>query len=239
VFYFLTIQMVPPTRRHLLQVAAAVAAGGAGCSGLIGEESSSSRSVSEGTGAAIPGGDTDADPPAVLLRAKTPPLRLSGSDRTPAEPESTRRSPRPSHIVLDTKTRAEELVVAEDAPEADVSSFVSATEFESETLYFETRSVEECFRLRLCEIAWTASEIQTGYVRQIRPYDERCSADEQVFESRLIRIPAALDRDEIDSYGTSISGSSRCDGGRPTDTDGTGGNGSTATAGGRGDGGAE
>jgi len=230
--------MVPPKRRHLLQVAAAVAAGGAGCSGLIGEESSSSRSVSEGTGAAIPGGDTDTDPPAVRLRATTPPLRLSGSDRTPAEPESTRRSPRPSHVVLDTRARAEELVVAEDAPEADVSSFVSATEFESETLYFETRSVEECFRLRLCEIAWTANEIRTGYVRQVRPYDERCSADEQVFESRLIRIPATLDRDEIDSYGTSISGSSRCDESRSTDGTG-GGNGSTATAGGHGDGGAE
>lgn len=225
--------MVPPTRRHLLQVATAVTAGLAGCGGLTGEESSSSRSASDGTGTTVSNENRETDPEVVLLRsaADSPPIRLEDGDGSSTESDRwSRQSHRHSHAVVDSRSRAEELVVA-DVPGAEsVSSFLSATDFGTETLYLETIGVAECFRLELCSASWAADEIQTDYVRPSRPYDERCSADAEVLESRLIRIPASLDTDEVNGYGSSISGRGRCHGDGPAGAEGTGSESTAETA---------
>ena len=205
--------MVPPTRRRILRTATAVAAAGlAGCNGSTGEQSGTSRSVSESADSTIPGGTTERDPETLLLRAggDGAPVRIDGENGS--SPRSTRRSSRTSYAVVDTPSRADRLAVADGVDAGAVEAFRSATAFDSETLYLETRRVEECFRLRLCGISWTAREIRTAYARELRPYDERCSAGESVSESRLIRIPAALDRGEISSYGSSTNGRGRCRG---------------------------
>ena len=216
--------MVPPTRRHLLQTATALAAGLAGCGGLTGDESSSSRSVSEDTGTTVPNGSRETDPEAALFRSggDSPPIRLEDGDgQSTGSDRWARQSHRHAHAVIDTRSRAEELVIA-DGPDAEsVSSFLSATDFEAETLYLETIGVAECFRLELCAVSWAAGEVQTDYVRRSRPYDERCSADAEVLESRLVRIPASLDADEVNSYGSSISARERCHGAGPTGTERT------------------
>jgi hypothetical protein len=181
----------------------------------------------------ISGENSETDPDTVLLRtdASTPPIRWDDADGASTEPDRReRRLPRPSYVIVDEQSRTEELVVADSADENSVSSFLSATDFDSETVYIETRSVQECFRLQLCGISWDSGEIRTGYVRQTRPYDERCSVDKEVFESRLIRIPAALDREEVNSYGSSMSEGGQCHGDRPGDAEGMGGSdGSTTT----------
>lgn len=189
----------------------------------------------------ISGENTETNPELVLLRTDTDtlPIRLADSESSSEQDRQNRRSPRPSHAIVDERSQARELVIAESVDEGQISSFLSATDFDSETLYLETRSIEECFRLRLCGIAWDTGEIRTGYVRQSRPYDERCSVDEAVFETRLIRIPAALDRDEINSYGSSTSASGRCHENRSSATEGTGGTDEVATTGEHIDGGAE
>ena len=225
--------MVPPTRRHLLQTATAVAAGLAGCGGLTGEESSSSHSASEGTGTTISNGNRETDPEVVLLRTggDSPPIRLEDGDEQPTGSDRwSRQSHRHSHAIVDSRSRAEKLFVA-DIPDAEsVSSFLSATDFDAETLYLETIGVAECFRLELCSTSWAAGEVQTDYVRQNRPYDERCSADAEVLESRLIRTPASLDADEVNSYGSSISGRGRCHGDGPVGTERTNGESTAGTA---------
>jgi hypothetical protein len=210
--------MTPPTRRRLLRTVAAAAVGTAGCGRLLGDESSSSRSVSERSGGTLPGGTTETDPDTVSLRGDTDghPIRLGDPSGTPAA--SARRGRRPtrsSHAVIDTRSRARRLTVADGVDADAVSSFRSATAFGSETLYLETKPVEACFRLRLCGISWTPTAVRTAYVRQRRPYDARCSADEDVFESRLVRIPDGLRRDDVDSYGSSTSERGRCDGDGP------------------------
>jgi hypothetical protein len=217
--------MVPPTRRRLLQVATAAAAGLAGCSGLAGEEASSSRSVSSEGGATIPGGTSEPEPEAVLLRADTdrPPVRPGGFDETPTDTRWNQgRLRRLTTEVVDSRSRADKLTVADAVDAEAVSSFLSATDFEKQTVYLDTRRVEACFRLELCSIAWTADDVQTNYVRQIRPYDERCSDDNEVFEARLIRIPAALEADSVNSYGSSTSGGGRCGDRRAGATSGSG-----------------
>ena len=205
--------MIPPTRRRLLRTVAAVATVGlAGCSGLVGEQSGTSRSVSENADSMIPGGTTERDPETLLFRAGTdePPVRVGEDDETPVRPG--RRSSRLSYAVIDTRSRAEQLVASDEVDADAVSAFRSATAFDSETLYLETRRVEECFRLRLCGISWTAKEVRTAYARELRPYNERCSAGESVYESRLIRLPATLDRAEVNSYGSGTDGQGRCHG---------------------------
>lgn len=213
--------MVPPTRRNLLRSAAAAAAVGlAGCGRLTGEESSTRRSVSERNGTTIPGGNDEADPETVLLRtpAEEPPIRLATADGEEPPTDAGRRSRSGrfrSHAIVDSRSRAEDLTVADGADAESVSSFRSATDFETETLYLETISVEECFRLELCSISWTTDEVQTNYVRRVRPYDERCSAGAEVYESRLVRIPAGLSESEVNGYGSSVSGRGRCRGDGP------------------------
>jgi hypothetical protein len=203
--------MVSLTRRHLLHVATAIAGGLAGCSQFTGGEASSTRSVSSG-GSAGPDADALTDPPMVRRRAAEQPIRLGDRERTDS-PGRDRLSSRDQYEVIDARSTADRLAVADGLDAEAVSSFVAATDFDSETLYLETRSVEECFRLRLCHISWQSDEVHTDYVRPLRPYDERCRADEHVFESRLIRLPVALDAESVRSYGSSISGSSRCRGG--------------------------
>ncbi|WP_253736904.1 hypothetical protein [Halohasta salina] len=199
------------TRRQFLAVTAVATGGVAGC---LGSESSTSRSGSatEGPGRTIP--EQAATDPAVLFRradADRPPIRLADDGD---EADSSRRPDdhRPSTKVVDDTATADRLVVDEsvdshrEAPSSDLASFRSSTDFERETLYLETKQVRQCFRLSLCYIAWDTG-IETDYGRLLRPYDEQCTADRRVFESRLIRLPVALDADEINRFGSSTSSS--------------------------------
>lgn len=112
-----------------------------------------------------------------------------------------------------------------------VAAFVAATDFDAETLYLETVRVEQCFRLRLCRIGWGAHEVRTDYTRELRPYDERCTADAIAFESRLVRLPVALDADSVNSFSASIGGGGRCDA-QGARAEGSGSSGSGSSAGG-------
>lgn len=205
--------MVPRTRRHLLQVATAVAGGLAGCGQLTGDASHSSQSSSESNGSNVPASNTETDPPILLHRAESemPPIRLRDSDQkeTPSS-QPGQRSPRVENVLIDSQSKGQQLTVTDSIDNETVSSFVSATDFDSETLYLETRQVKECFRLQFCYVSWQPSKIQTDYVQKLRPYDDHCAVDGQVFESRLIRLPVALDEESVNSFGTTISGSGQC-----------------------------
>lgn len=202
--------MVPHTRRRFLHVATAVAGGLAGCGRLTGGAARSSESTADNGGSDVPASGSETDPQTVLLRAdsETPPIRLTDSERENTDsPRPGHYSPRITTAVVDSRSRSQRLTVADGVDGDAVSSFVSATEFDSETLYLETNRLQECFRLELCRISWQPDEVQTDYGRVLRPYDERCGADERAFESRLIRLPVALDEESVNSHGSTIRGS--------------------------------
>ena len=191
--------MRPCTRRRALHVAVAGLAGLAGCNRLAGESASSGSSVESG-GARTEEGDTETDPPTVLRRAdsEAPPIRPPDFERARSDsPDGDSLSFRAEHLVVDSASTAGGLTA--DNGEA-VSEFVSRTDFDSETLYLETRQVEACYRLRLCSVSWQSEKVRTEYARVLRPYDERCAADTAVFESRLIRLPVSLDADAIHDW---------------------------------------
>ena len=207
------------TRRRLLTATTTLVGGVAGCLGSR-TVSRSSESSTERSGRTIP--EQAATDPAVLFRradADRPPIRfVEDDDRNDSDDGDETDSSlwRHGHYtgtkVIDNAATADRLVVDSDgndrAESTDLSTFRSETDFESETLYLENRRLRQCYRLSLCYISWDTG-IETDYGRLLRPYDELCAVDTRVFESRLIRLPVALDADEINRFGSSTS-SSRC-----------------------------
>jgi len=206
------------TRRQVLAVAAVATGGMAGC---LGSESSVSRSESatEGRGGPIPDEQAATDPPTVVRRgdAEQPPIRLADASTAESNTETDSTDDRLGghgrdlqHTLIDSTSMADRLVVDTGGDDdIELASFVDATTFDTETLYLETRQIEQCFRLSLCYISWQSDRIRTSYSRLLRPYNERCAADTTVFESRLFRLPVAVERDAITGYGSSTS-SGRC-----------------------------
>lgn len=215
--------MVPPTRRELLQVATASVACLSGCSLLAGDGTQAVQSPSNAPGTTDVDGNRLSDPSMVTLRGNTrrAPIHLGADGETDTPPVERRGSDVTTEVVT-TRADGDALNVAEGFDSTDVTQFVSETEFDSQTLYLQTVRVRECFRLQLCQIRWTPSEIHADYARQLRPWDEECTVDSHVPESRLIRIPAALHADRVNSFGTSVSGSGRCDRGGRASAEGGG-----------------
>ncbi|WP_338739715.1 hypothetical protein [Haloplanus salilacus] len=205
--------MVSPTRRALLHGAAGLAAGFAGCSGLLDGSAESTRTAPRGGSNGRPESGSVTDPETLLLRLATdrPPIWLATSNSEDSgRPAASERDRWREFIVVDDTARADRLDVADTVDRDQVESFLAATDFAGETVYVEMGAVEECFRLDLCYIGWTPTEISTDYTRQLRPYTERCEADELVVEARLVRIPDAIEAADLNSYSSSI-GSGVCD----------------------------
>ncbi|MBV0923632.1 hypothetical protein KTS45_05400 [Halomicroarcula limicola] len=212
--------MVPPTRRRVLHGAAGIAAALSGCGELLSGSDSSTRSQptpTAGESGESSRGDfagSESDPASLALRVDTdrPPVWFDDPDRedggrpTPAEHGGYGYFR--THGLVDSADRAGRVSVA-DVPDPDrIPAFFEATDFDSETVYVESQLVEECFRLELCSVSWSPDEVRTDYGRVVRPYDDRCEDGEKVFAVRFIRIPAALDAEEVSGYGSSVGAGS-------------------------------
>lgn len=217
--------MVPSTRRTLLHSACGLATVLAGCSGVFEGSGGSTRSASKNNDSSAPDAGSVSDPDAVATRvnADRQPVWLDDGDGRPTESQHSR--PMESEII-DTAAKADRLSVAEDADRSLIRTFLDETNFDTETVYVQTVPIEECFRLTLCQIRWTADTITTDYGRVSRPYDEPCTAGNTVYAVWVIRIPDTVNADDISSYSSSIGGNS-CERQR-VGVEGSGGNGSEA-----------
>ena len=205
--------MVPPTRRALLHGAAGLTTALAGCSGLLDGSAESTRTVPRDGSDGGPGSESVTDPEILLLRVDTdrPPIWLAKSNsEAGGRPTASERDRWHESIVIDDSARADRLSVVETVDRERVESFLAATDFTAETVYVEMGAVEECFRLDLCHVSWTSTEISTDYTRRTRSYTERCEVDEWVIEARLIRIPDAIEADNVNGYSSSV-GTGACD----------------------------
>lgn len=82
--------------------------------------------------------------------------------------------------------------------------FLDGTDFSATTVYAEQRAVGECYRLRLCWVIWSETEIRTQYGRAYRDWDVACSTENRDRTLHLIRVPEALDPDAVSSYGSGV-----------------------------------
>ncbi|EMA26343.1 hypothetical protein C443_01307 [Haloarcula argentinensis DSM 12282] len=133
------------------------------------------------------------------------PVWLDDEDGRPTE--SPRSRPTESEII-DTAAKADRVSVVDDADRSEIRSFLDGTDFDTETVYVQTVTIEECFRLTLCQIRWAADNITTDYGRVSRPYDEPCTAGNKIYAVWVIRIPDTVNADDISSYSSSIGGNS-------------------------------
>lgn len=191
--------MSPPTRRALLSSAAATATAAvlAGCSG----ETSHSSDPSERPA------NADLDPESARLRhdAETPPIWYSETE-TPVDPATAERGIYETRTLVATPEDRDRLSFA-DVEGADAArQFAADTDFERETLYLESHTVEACFRHELCYVTWASDEIDTDYGRYYRDAEVSCELDTEERVAWLIRIPDTLDPEAIRGYGSGLSG---------------------------------
>lgn len=203
--------MVPLTRRTLLSGAVGLATALAGCSDLQDGADESTRNVPHDDGPDGPSAGSATDPETHLVRVNTerPPIWLTDADDD-GQPTVSQRNRWRDHIIVDDSARADRISVADAVDRERVESFLTATDFDAETVYIEMGAVQECFRLKLCRIGWSSTEVSTDYTRQARPYTAHCEVREAVIEARLIRIPDPINADDVTSYSSSI-GTGVCD----------------------------
>ncbi|MFD1685344.1 hypothetical protein [Halobellus litoreus] len=199
-----------PSRRRLLQSIAAVL----GASALAGCGGSGSASGTARAGPNVePPQDALTDPTHVSLRnSELAPIVEDPDSETDASESDTAGTPRfddwQHDLVVDAE-RAGSLTFADVDGADEARALLDETDFESESVYVEGHVVPECYERRLCWVRWTDSEIETDYARILRDADVACEADADDFVTNLIRIPAALNPDDVRSYGSS-SGSGPC-----------------------------
>ena len=188
------------TRRRALSGAAALLTGFAGCSG---ESSSSSSYPPENIE------NVAVDPESYSLRNPNDgPTVWTGERPTPREDEE--RSHYRHHTFVTSADDAAGVSVA-DVPGADEArAFLDETAYDAATVYVEQWRVRECFAPELCHVRWSETDVDTSYSRRYRDADVACETEAEDTIATLIRIPAAFDPSEVNSYGSSY-GSGTCE----------------------------
>jgi hypothetical protein len=190
-----------PTRRRLLRSAAALVGAGAvaGCGGSASSSSSASNAPNDD-----PPDDAITDPPTAVLRAPRDVAVLRDGDGTDAPDDDGIREW--SHNLLAGADAAASVSIADVDGAGAARQLLDATDFDAETVYVERHVVGECFDQRLCWIRWTDAEVETSYARVLRPAEVSCSVDVRVGITHLIRLPAALDPEQVNRFSSSSSG---------------------------------
>jgi hypothetical protein len=133
-----------------------------------------------------------------LPREETRAGDSSGDEETPQSlPEDARHS-----AFVASRSDADRLRVADEEGADAVGRFVTETDFERQTLYVENNEVGACHAPELCSVAWSATEIDTEYARSFRDADVACRTDERDAVAAVIRIPDAIDPEEVNSHGS-------------------------------------
>ena len=197
--------MNPRTRRQALHGAAALLAAFAGCSG------ESSHSSSHGPGREDYPENVELDPETYSLRNPTGEAAVRRASETTTkdgengEDADDARLASHGYWFVASPEDARDLAYADVDGAAEARRFVESTDFEAETIYVQQRSVGECYRLELCYVGWSGSEIRTDFGRLYRDADVACEVESEVAVATLIRIPDAIDPDGIRGFSSGMS----------------------------------
>ncbi|SDN19467.1 hypothetical protein SAMN04487949_3621 [Halogranum gelatinilyticum] len=197
--------MRPCTRRHALHgAAAALLVGLAGCSG-----SNSSSRTATASERPVPD-DAETDPAHVQLRSTADAAAVRHpDDETPTDDEDDSFQFR-SHPFVASRETADGLTFGDGVDDESVAAarrLLAETDFDSETVYLEQRRIRECFALDLCYVRWDTDRVETQYGRRLLPADVACETDTYDVVATLVRIPAALDPEDVSRFSSGTSGS--------------------------------
>ena len=193
--------MVPLTRRRFLLGTTALVSGLAGCNG----------SDVDGPPTRRRGENVERNPDSHVLRSPTDEMAAWFVPRKPYstsnDGSSTVVPPENAHSrgLIATAESAGRISFADIEGAKSARRFVEETDFDRETLYFEQRTVEECYRLELCYVTWSQTEIDTQYGNYYRDADVSCRVDTDDTEAWFIRVPDVLDPEQVSSHGSGWS----------------------------------
>jgi len=175
--------MSPLSRRCVLAATGSISAVIAGCSG---SESGSVDNATEG-GEPLPSDEFDV----VTLRSDDDERFVYPSDEPPSSDDHVGPDNRSVEFVLSTQ-EASDLEI--DAPETEEArSFLDATDFDSESIIIEQRSIDDCYRRHLLSVQARSERIRTQYCRRLKPATAPCEADLTVMKAVFIRVQHAYD----------------------------------------------
>lgn len=147
------------------------------------------------------------DPPVHTLRSDGDETLVRDERETDDAEETT--DPHPDPIVVDNSEAAEALSFADVDGVERAQQFLAETEFESESVVLLQDAVGECYAQEVCYVAWSATEVQVDSVRRYRDANVSCSTDAKDTIATFVRVPGALDADQMSSFSWS-TGSGRC-----------------------------
>ncbi|SDY46121.1 hypothetical protein [Halopenitus persicus] len=108
--------------------------------------------------------------------------------------------------------RVPELAFADGVPAdaaASARSFLEATDFETQSVFFRTFGIESCERFRIHSVSWERDHVEFEYCRELRPPDRACTADAWDAVGLFIRLPVTF-RSPTALSGSGASGRSPC-----------------------------
>jgi hypothetical protein len=194
-----------PSRRAFLAGGAAAAAALAGCSGTNTGSGDPGTSVESGSGSK----NVVRDPPHLMVRtdaSEEPPVWVEPSEGGTDADGDGRPVGAAGRVLLDSPSAADRVGVADDVDAESVRTFLRETVFDEETVYLVFRPVRACYRLELCHVTWSDSDVETQFGGYYRDADVACERDVREGVSVLIRIPDALHPEQVSSYGGGWSG---------------------------------
>lgn len=102
-----------------------------------------------------------------------------------ASPEPYIRSP----LFVVDEDDADELRIETDATREDeIRSFVAETDFESESIAIDQRTIEDCYRRHIEGIRAGGNSFHTDYCRSLKDPMTPCEAGEEVMEAVILRV---------------------------------------------------
>lgn len=102
----------------------------------------------------------------------------------------------------------DDVTFADSDTAAELAAFVRGTDFDSESVFVQTRAIQQCYDLRLRGVWREDDGIQTSFCSSLRPADAACSRDEEETVGVGIRLP--FTGEDFSSFGSRWS--SNCNG---------------------------
>lgn len=190
-----------PTRRQALRGGVALLAALAGCSSST---DTPPPDDTDGSDRSERPGNVAMDPPAVTLRrpgSREPIVTVPDADGDADRAERERRRAVERGFV--TTSEAASLLRIEDIEGVGTArQFLEETDFETEFVFVDRRSVRQCYEQVLCYVTWSAFELRRTYAEVYRDYDVACSADERDRVARFVRLEGSVDARRIEPGGS-------------------------------------
>lgn len=196
------------SRRQLLAASGCLSAAIAGCTG-VGESETTNHTVTEG-GDPLPSDEYES----LTLRSDDEEFFVDTGGDSPEDDGRSLPYERSVEFVLTEDEAAELRIDATDA--ADARTFLEETDFETESVVIEQRSIDDCYRRHVLSVQANPDEFRTQYCRSLKEPTTHCEADRTVVEAIFFRVDRAYD--EAPSSRAS-SESASCPGSGPAVTD--------------------